>query len=327
MSPTTAMTKMDTIKQLLVANKARIATALPAHIKPDRMIRVTLNALESTPELLACTPTSLYRCVMEASTYGWEIGGPLAEAYIVPFKDQATLIPGYRGLLNLVTRTGTVKEVIRQVVKEGDTFLIDPINGITHQFGADRGEWTHVYVCAKYHDASLSQPFVMTKQEVLNHRDRYAKGAKRGDSPWQTEEIKMALKTVIRQFITGGYVQTSSEIVGFAQREGIVEGSVVRETIPMTPQLQIGTDDELVAEDAIETVTQQTPTTPDESWDISAEFQKSLDSAETEPEIEEVRTYYFERCKNDDQRAHVGLTCDDALTSLAKANQGELPLK
>jgi len=145
----------------------------------------------------------------------------------VPFGNKATLLPGYRGLLNLVMRSGEVREVIRQIVRDGDTFEVDPFSGITHKFGKQRGEWSHAYACARYKDGSLSQPVVMTREEIESHRDKYSKGAKSKDSPWKTEPEKMALKTVIRQFVTGGYVTTSAEFVDLASREMIVNGEIL----------------------------------------------------------------------------------------------------
>lgn len=231
-------TKFTTVKHLLVKNSERIAKALPAHISADHMIRVTLNALQGESKILSCTQESLFQAIIEASTYGWEIGGPLAEAYIIPYKTTATLIPGYRGLIALVKRGGKVKELIRSVVREGDEFSWGPLEDppITHKPALTTNAITHVYCIAKFSDGTWGQPIVATTEQIDDHKRRYSQGwkmaeSKDKDSPWHKSWEKMALKTMVRSYIMQGFAIADPGVIEMANRESIIEGNVIDSSI------------------------------------------------------------------------------------------------
>ena len=244
---------LQVIRKAVYEDKQKIANACKnTGISAERMLTVTMAALEDNPALIKCEPKTITSAVREAARHGWEIGGPLAHCYLVPYGKKATLVPGYRGLIDLVTRRGEVRELIRQVVRKNDAFAYDPLEDkpIQHNFGTgDRGEVTHYYCIARYRDGSLSQPFVMTKAEVETHRDKYsqgykfaesgdpAKGGSKKDSPWHEEFDKMALKTVCRQFVMGGYVSTSAEVRELVGRESVIEGTVISTVTPEEPHI------------------------------------------------------------------------------------------
>ena len=63
------------------------------------------------------------------------------QAYLVPFGDKATLIIGYRGLKDLIYRSGMIQMVDAQVVRENDHEKI-VADGTLH---TERHGWsTHV---------------------------------------------------------------------------------------------------------------------------------------------------------------------------------------
>jgi len=107
------MQKMQkkTISTLFKNNFDEMAKALPSHLNPERMMRLALTVINRNPKLLECTPASLIGVVMTTNSLGLELSPELGQAYIIPFKNNkqktttATLIVGYRGLLNLIRNT------------------------------------------------------------------------------------------------------------------------------------------------------------------------------------------------------------------------------
>ncbi|MBD3321787.1 MAG: hypothetical protein GF350_11890, partial [Chitinivibrionales bacterium] len=109
-------------------NKSALQELLPRHIDPSRLIRLALSAVRRSPELLKCNTASLIGAVIESSALGLEINTPLDQAYLLPFKDNerqttdATLIIGYKGLIDLFYRHQLGVSIFAMEVYENDTF-------------------------------------------------------------------------------------------------------------------------------------------------------------------------------------------------------------
>jgi recombination protein RecT len=100
-----------TIGQTLEKMKAQIEAALPRHMTPDRMARVALTALRMNPKLFRSTQDSFFGSIITASQLGLE-PGVNGQCYLVPYDNKrsgltiCTLIPGWRGYMDLLSRTG-----------------------------------------------------------------------------------------------------------------------------------------------------------------------------------------------------------------------------
>lgn len=193
--------KQNTIKDLFEKAKPSIAAVLPKHMTPDRLLKIALSATSRTPSLLACTPQSLLLAVMQGAELGLEVGGLLGEAYLVPFKDTAQLIPGYKGLIKLARNSGELKTIEAHVVRARDTFEVEfgLENKLTHKpcLDGDPGDIVCVWAIARYKDGAY-QVEVMTRAEIDAVRAR-SKAA--NDGPWATDYAEMAKKTVLKRLL------------------------------------------------------------------------------------------------------------------------------
>lgn len=213
---------------LLQRMKDEIKTALPKHIDADRFIRVALTTIRKTPKLLECSQESLLSSLMTASQLGLEVDGVLGHAYLIPYGREATLVPGYRGLIALARRSGDIESINTCVVYEGDEFdyQLGDEPYIRHKRGADVGEtWTHVYAVVRLKDGGV-QRSVWTRSQVLRHRDKYCKNRKPG-GPWDTAEEQMARKTVLRDMVARGELPVSAEVVRMAVTEEQWEATTI----------------------------------------------------------------------------------------------------
>jgi recombination protein RecT len=220
-----ATKKEPTLKQWLEGDqfKERVAKSLPSHIKPDRFARVALNTINQSPGLLKCTIPSVLECLMKLSAYGIEADG--RRAHLIPFKKNkkigdkwiedctiCTLIIDYKGLAELVMRSGLVSYLHADVVHRGDVFVFNKgvIESHVPWFLRDpaerptkEGETYAVYAMVKMKDGT-------EKAEVISLADCYKirdnsegyKSFKKGyasQSPWDTAEGEMLKKTAFRR--------------------------------------------------------------------------------------------------------------------------------
>lgn len=209
---TTTVATNTSFPALLERSKGEIAKALPRHLNPDRIMRIALTAFRTNPGLGKCEPMSILAAVVQASQMGLEIG-MMGEAYLVPFKTECQLIPGYAGLMKLARQSGQVADIYAHEVRENDVFHLrlgvgrelihEPLAG-KGGFPASveaRGNITGFYAVCIFKDGSNT--FVAMSEEDVNRiRDRsngyrYAKQNNRSN-PWDTDYVEMGKKTVIR---------------------------------------------------------------------------------------------------------------------------------
>lgn len=195
-----------TLQAMLQQMGPEIARALPRHVNPDRMSRIALTALRTTPKLAQCTPESFLGCIIQAAQLGLEVNTPLGHAYLLPFEDRRNnrvicqLIIGYQGAIDLARRSGLVKAIYAFPVYKGDEFSwtlgLDPtIKHTPGQVEHRDADLTHVYAVAKLEGG---EPIftVLTRSEVEKYRKRSRASS---NGPWVTDYEAMALKTAIRR--------------------------------------------------------------------------------------------------------------------------------
>ena len=181
------------------------------------MSRIALNVIRSNPKLLECDVNSLMGAVLESAKLGLE-PGIMGQSYLLPFKNnktnrmEAQFIVGYRGLIDLVRRSGQVSTLEARTVYENDEFEYEYglEDKLVHKPTMEaKGKPIAYYAIAKLKDGGYSF-IVMSHGEVERHRDKYSKSKKFG--PWVDEFNQMAKKTVLRQLIK--YLPISVEQLG-----------------------------------------------------------------------------------------------------------------
>lgn len=206
---------VQSFRNFLEKNKAQIAAALPAHLTPDRMIRLSCTEFAKNKQLQQCNPITVFGSIIQASQLGLEIG-VMGQAYLVPFKNRKTnqyecqLIPGYKGLIGLARRSGEVTSIETHIVYEKDEF--DLVLGMETQLKhvpyleGDRGNPRIVYGIAKFKDGGHHFEW-MSITEVNKIRAR----SKASDSgPWVTDYDQMVRKTLVRRMTN--YLPMSIEL-------------------------------------------------------------------------------------------------------------------
>lgn len=191
-----------TLYDLIKAQEPAIKRALSQQISFERFSRICMTAVRQNPKLQQCNPMSFLGALMQSAQLGLEPNTPLGQAYIIPYGKEATFQIGYQGLLDLAYRTNQYKSIYAVAVYENDHFEYEEglFRKLEHK-PSMKPEGEPIYYYAVYHLINGGYGFaVMSRDEIINHRNKYSAAAKSGrSSPWDTDFDSMAKKTVLKQ--------------------------------------------------------------------------------------------------------------------------------
>lgn len=231
--PTQALTvqqqqqqRLNLFRRHLEASKRALELVLPKHLDATRICRIVLGAISSNPRLAECRPNSVILAVMQACQLGLEPGSVSGEAYLVPYKGECKLIPGYRGLMKLARNTGEVLVIEADVVYAGDEFKfsrgIVPVLEHTPFFllgrSGNRGQVVAAYAMARLR-SGMTHIDVMSREDIDLVRKRSRSSE---DGPWVTDFAEMAKKTVVRRLCK--YLPMSASLSGALELDRREEG-------------------------------------------------------------------------------------------------------
>lgn len=164
-----------------------------------------IQMLQKTEQLQRCTPESVAVSLLDASYSGLSLSPSLAHAYLIPYGDQCSFAPGYRGLMHLAYRAGTIKSVqVNLVYSHDPVFQVwtdEHGRHIRHEESRadNRGDVTHAY-CIAY--PTIGGPPIV---EVMNGQqlraiESAAKSRPKGGMVWRGPfRDEMCKKAVIRR--------------------------------------------------------------------------------------------------------------------------------
>lgn len=205
------------------AFKAQIAKALPRHLSPDRFIRVALTTMTRIPKLAGCDQASFFNALLTLSQLGLEPDG--RRAHLIPFENrkrgvtECQLIIDYKGLVELIMRSGAVLGIHADVVCDNDEFIYDRGEVVKHviNFREPRGQVYAAYATCTLKDGGrLSDAMSRDDIERIRQRSRAA-----NSGPWVTDWNEMAKKTVFRRL--SKWLPLSSEYRDAVEADDAIE--------------------------------------------------------------------------------------------------------
>lgn len=232
--------KPKTIEDYLKKMAPAMAQALPKHMDVDRLMRLAMTTIRTTPALKEADVASLLGAVMQAAQLGLE-PGLLGHCYLLPFKNskkgitEVQFIIGYKGMIDLARRSGQIQNIYAHAVYEKDEFEyelgLEP--KLVHKpcMESDRGQLIGAYAVAHFKDGGYQFEF-MPKAEIEKRKAR-SKAANSSYSPWTTDYEEMAKKTVIRHMWK--YLPISVEI----QHQVAYDEGTARSIKDITPNDEI----------------------------------------------------------------------------------------
>jgi recombination protein RecT len=214
---TTAVATQSSLKSVISGDnfKNAVKQALPSHLSHERFIRVAITALTKTPKLRECTQESFLKCLLDLSAVGLEPDG--RRAHLIPYGKECTLIIDYKGIVELVRRSGEVSYIHCDVVYEGDKFA--------YQYGSEaslvhipdlegpRAKKRAFYSFVKLKDGSEDfMVWSLSQVEAIRKRSKA-----KDNGPWVTDFDEMGKKSVFRNH--SKWLPLSSELRDKIERD------------------------------------------------------------------------------------------------------------
>lgn len=204
----------NSLPDLIMRSKPQFALAIggstPAQRqeRAERFTRICLTAMRQTPKLAQCEPASILGAMMTCAQLNLEPNTPQGLAYLIPYGRECQFQVGYKGLMQLMYRSGAIASfnadvVYRQEVEQG---LFEYESGISPRIShkidllnpeARTGKPEDVIAAYAAVVLKTGEPIVrvVTKMEIDQ-----ARALNRGNSPaWRDHYAAMAIKTAIKR--------------------------------------------------------------------------------------------------------------------------------
>lgn len=214
--------KPMSVTDLIRQSTRELGRALPAHMNPERLVRIAETTMRFNPDLYKCTSGSFVGALFQAAQTGLEPGID-GQAFILPYNNRKKIIEngktvwktvkeaqfsiGYKGWVQLFYRHEKALALDVHTVREGDEFdyaygTNSYLQHIPTMVG--RGKPTYFWVMAEL--TTGGKVFkVMSYEECIEHGKKHSKcfdkknGVFYPNTPWVTEEANQCKKTAIIQ--------------------------------------------------------------------------------------------------------------------------------
>lgn len=269
----------------------------------NRFISSIVSAVATSPALQECTPKTVVSAALLGEGLKLSPSPQLGQFYMVPFKQKAktdrngnvlqeactnaTFVLGYKGYIQLATRSGEYKRINAMPIKEGELISYNPFDDEIELEYIQNDELREglptigYYAMFEYHNG-FKKVMYWSKDKMLAHADKYSpafsaqafKNIEEGkvserdmwkySSFWYKDFDGMACKTMLRQLISKWGLMSIDMQKAFDADGGIIgdNGEVTfsdseREGTDETPATEIIEAE--IAEETPETIPEPTP--------------------------------------------------------------------
>lgn len=163
-------------------------------------ISSVISIANGSKQLRMADPMTVVGAAMVAATLQLPVVPTIGLAYIVPYKGQAQFQIGYKGLIELAERSGQFKNIINEVVYEGQLVRKNKFTG-EYVFDEDAQKSDKVIGYMARFDLinGFSKTIFWSKEEIEAHARKFSQAYRSGyDSPWKSDFDAMARKTVLK---------------------------------------------------------------------------------------------------------------------------------
>ena len=218
-----------------------ISNTLKDRATANRFVSSIVSAVATTPALQKCTPTTVISAALLGESLKLSPSPQLGQFYLVPFNQKekkdgngnviqeactnATFVLGYKGYIQLATRSGEYKRINAMPIKEGELISYNPFDDEIELQYIENDELRETlptigyYAMFEYHNG-FKKVMYWSKDKMLAHADKYSaafsasayKDIQEGkinqrdmwkySSFWYKDFDGMACKTMLRQLIS-----------------------------------------------------------------------------------------------------------------------------
>lgn len=203
--------ELSGIKKLFAAPWESFRSAFKDPNEADRIMQREITyasqAMLANNYLIKCAtehPMDFVNALKNVALSGLSLSPTLKQGYLVPFKGKVTFMPSYMGMQDLLSNNGHVRKIEAYPVFEGDEF--EMYHGTEEKIYHKPNPWgerTKDKFLGAYWIVTLvdgSQKFNnMTKAEIDAVMKRSPSVGQGKQTPWDSDYIEMATKTVLRR--------------------------------------------------------------------------------------------------------------------------------
>ena len=219
-----------------------------ASLKDDGAVKrftgTLISVVNASDQLKQCEPGSIISAALRGEGAGLIYGQGY---YVVPFGKSAGYITSYKGWIQLAIATGLYADIDCIEVREGERKGRDKRTGkpivdmSTYDTDEEREKHPVIGVKAYFElkDGYYREEY-WTMGEILRHADRYSQAFSvdlynkwqsgksltkdeaytvANGSPWYTNTMRMAKKTVLKSLLTSGFAPLSNEVKSLLKNE------------------------------------------------------------------------------------------------------------
>ena len=162
-----------------------ISNTLGDKKKAEKFTAAITSAVATNPALQDCDAASILACALLAESLNLPHSPQLGRYFLAPFKDKKTntikaqFIMGYKGYIDLASRSGQYKNINALSVKEGELISYDPFNDEIElraiQDPDEREETNTIgyYAMFEYLNG-FKKVLYWSKKQMIRHADRYS---------------------------------------------------------------------------------------------------------------------------------------------------------
>lgn len=202
--------QQQTLQQLMNSGAVvkKMNDVLGSEKKASSFISSVISVSQNNKLLRNAEPMSILSSAMVAATLDLPVVPTLGMAYLVPYKGVCSFQIGYKGILELAMRSGEFRNIIDEVVYDGQLVKKNKFTG-EYVFDEDsiklndKGEATPIGVMARFDLINgYSKTIYWPLEEIEAHAKRFSQAYRSGyDSPWKSDFWQMAKKTVLKSLL------------------------------------------------------------------------------------------------------------------------------
>lgn len=174
-----------------------------------RIMRFTANlttAVTNNPTLAQCDPMSIISAGLLGESLNLSPSPQLGQYYLVPYGNKAQFQLGYKGYIQLATRSGQYRRINVLPIKEGELKRFDPLNEeievnlIEDESRREETPTIGYFAMFEYLNG-FKKCIYWSRQKMEFHAKKYSKAYSSKYSFWTKDFDAMACKTMLRQLI------------------------------------------------------------------------------------------------------------------------------
>lgn len=184
--------------------RAQVIAALPSHMREDgdAFLTAFITQVAQNQALTRAAmqnAAGLMATVQEAARLGLVPGSP--DYYLVPRGNQVTGMVSYRGEMELMRRTGRVRDFGHMLVREHDRFEwrgVTELPLLQEAPEGERGDLKYAIAWSEYRDGTRSS-IVRVDRDRIAAAKKASGSARSSASPWVQHEAAMWRKTAFHE--------------------------------------------------------------------------------------------------------------------------------